>query len=134
MTDRGSIAVLADLRFVEDRLRNIAVVSDRDSRGGTHAERNDADAIVLSSIDEVADQPFGDGEAISRAEIFGGHAARRIERDDDVDAVAVIAGHPEHALRPRERDHHEQCCRALEHERQSGKSCTQRQLWGDQRQ
>ena len=74
-------------------------------------------AIVLTALNERADQFLRDGEAIARTEIFSGHAAGAVERDDDVDAVAIGRRHPDDALRPRERNDQQQHRRCFENER-----------------
>src|SRR6185436_19251099 len=106
--------MLADLRLVENRLGDAAVVGDRHARRGAVAECHDADAVVLPAPDERRDQVLRHDKAIARAEVLRGHAPRGVERDDDVDAVAVAGRETHHALRPRERDDQQQQRERLE--------------------
>ena len=55
MTDRRSIAVLSNLRLIQDRLRDVAVVRDRHARGSADAEGDDPDAVILPAGDEIPD-------------------------------------------------------------------------------
>ena len=120
MSDRGAVAVLPDLHAFQNRAGDIAVVRDRHTRRGADTERDDADAVVLPFADEIADQLLRHAEPVARFEILGGHAPGRIERDDDVDAEAVVRGHLRHALRPRQRHDHRQRRDRFEQERDSG--------------
>ena len=132
MTDGRAVAVLAHLGLVQDGLRDVAVVGDRHAGGGTDAEGDDADAVVLPLGDEVADQLLGHGEAVAGAEVLRGHRSRRVEGDDDVDAVAVVRRHLRDPLRPRQRHDHQQRAEHFQRERQPGQPHAQRRLRRDE--
>src|SRR5438105_2178417 len=116
VTDGGAVAVFADIGAIENRLGDIAIERDRNARHRAHTERDDADAIVLASPNEIADQFLRHAESIARTKVFRRHAAGAVERDDDVDAVAIGRGHAHHALRTRQRDDEKDHRRRLEDE------------------
>ena len=133
MANGGAVAVFADLRLVEDGLRDVAVIRDRNASGRPHAESDDADAIVLTPRDEIADQLLGHRESIPRPEVLGRHASGSVESHHDVDAVAVVGGQPDHPLRPGQRHDHQQRAGALQNERQPGEARPKGKLRRDER-
>ena len=85
--------------------------------------RSSCRLLMKSPISSLATR-----EPVARSEILGGHAPRGIEGDDDVDAEAVVRGHPRHALRPRQRHDHRQRRDRFEQERDAGQLRAQRRF------
>ena len=101
--DRRAVVDQPDLDLVEEAGQDRMVQRQRALREGARREDDQADPVVGTAGDEVADHGLGRAEPVQRLEVERPHAAADVQGDHDVDALALDLLRAMRLARPRRR-------------------------------